>query len=68
MTLFLRVNNARFPQKVVPGDTIVFDLKLITPIRRGICHMQGVAYVGNKVVMEAEMLAQIVRKDKIEKK
>jgi len=68
LTLFLRVNNARFPQKVVPGDTIVFDLKLITPIRRGICHMQGVAYVGNKVVMEAEMLAQIVRKDKIEKK
>ncbi len=64
LTLFLRVNHARFTQKVVPGDTLVFDLKLITPIRRGICHMQGTAYVGNKIVMEAEMLAQIIKKDK----
>jgi len=48
--------------KVVPGDTIIFDLKLLSPVRRGLCHMGGKAWVGNKVVMEAEMLAQIVKK------
>ena len=43
---------------------IVFHLELISPIRRGICHMRGKAYVGDKVVMESEMMAQIVRRDK----
>lgn len=62
VTLFLKINNVRFRQKVVPGDTIIFDLKLISPIRRGICHMRGVASVGDNVVMEAEMIAQIVKK------
>lgn len=62
-TLFLKIANVRFRQKVVPGDTIIFDLKLIAPIRRGICHMKGEAYVGDKVVMEAEMMASIVKKN-----
>ncbi len=61
-TYFMKVDNARFKQKVIPGDTIVFDLRLASPIRRGICHMVGKAYVGDKVVMEAEMMAQIVKK------
>ena len=61
-TYFMKIENAKFKQKVLPGDTIVFALSLASPIRRGICHMKGHAYVGDKVVMEAEMMAQIVRK------
>jgi UDP-3-O-[3-hydroxymyristoyl] N-acetylglucosamine deacetylase/3-hydroxyacyl-[acyl-carrier-protein] dehydratase len=47
---------------MIPGDTVVFSLELVSPIRRGICHMKGQAIVGDKVVMEAEMMAQIVKK------
>jgi len=61
-TYFLKVDQTRFKQKVGPGDTLVFDLQLAAPIRRGICHMVGKAYVGDKVVMESEMMAQIVKK------
>lgn len=62
VTYFLKIDNVRLRHKVVPGDTIVFDLKLLSPVRRGLCHMGGKAWVGNKVVMEAEMLAQIIKK------
>ncbi|MDO9511879.1 MAG: bifunctional UDP-3-O-[3-hydroxymyristoyl] N-acetylglucosamine deacetylase/3-hydroxyacyl-ACP dehydratase [Bacteroidales bacterium] len=62
MTYFLKIDQVKFRQKVVPGDTLVFELKLVSPIRRGLCHMRGTAWVGEKVVMEAEMLAQIARK------
>ncbi len=58
-TYFLKIDNVRFKQKVVPGDTLVFKMNLISPVRRGICHMRGIAYVGSNVVMEAEMMAQI---------
>lgn len=61
-TYFLKITDTRFKQKVVPGDTVIFHLELITPIRRGICHMKGQAIVGDKVVMESEMMAQIVKK------
>ncbi|HNQ11596.1 MAG TPA: bifunctional UDP-3-O-[3-hydroxymyristoyl] N-acetylglucosamine deacetylase/3-hydroxyacyl-ACP dehydratase [Bacteroidia bacterium] len=61
-TYFLKIENARFKQKVAPGDVLIFELKLLSPIRRGLCHMSGRAIVDNKVVMEAEMLAQIVKK------
>lgn len=61
-TYFMKITEARFKQKVSPGDTVIFDLRLISPIRRGICHMSGIAVVGDKVVMEAEMMAQIVKK------
>jgi len=64
-TYFMKIDNVKFKQKVVPGDTLVFDLKLISPIRRGLVHMSGQAYVNGKVVMEAEMLAQVI-KDKTE--
>lgn len=62
-TYFMKITEARFKNMVVPGDTVVFNLRLLTPIRRGICHMKGEAIVGDKIVMEAEMMAQIVRKD-----
>lgn len=61
ITYFLKIDNVKFRDKVVPGDTLIFRLELIDPIRRGICHMKGVAYVGNKIVMEAELTAQIVK-------
>jgi UDP-3-O-[3-hydroxymyristoyl] N-acetylglucosamine deacetylase/3-hydroxyacyl-[acyl-carrier-protein] dehydratase len=61
LTYLMKIDGVKFKQKVVPGDTVVFELTLLTPIRRGICHMKGVAYVNNKPVMEAEMMAQIVK-------
>lgn len=60
-TYFLKINNVRYRQKVVPGDTLIFKLELISPIRRGIVNMQGTTYVGNKIVAEAEMMAQITK-------
>ena len=61
-TYFLKVEQARFKQKVLPGDSVVFALELTSPIRRGLVNMSGKAYVGDKVVMEADMMAQIVKK------
>ncbi len=61
LTYFMKIESVKFKQKVIPGDTVVFSLKLLSPIRRGICEMRGVAYVNNKPVMEAEMMAQIVK-------
>jgi UDP-3-O-[3-hydroxymyristoyl] N-acetylglucosamine deacetylase/3-hydroxyacyl-[acyl-carrier-protein] dehydratase len=58
-TLFLKIEGVKFRQKVVPGDTIIFDLELASPVRRGIAHMTGKGYVGNKVVIEAQMMASI---------
>lgn len=61
-TLFVKIDSVKFRNKVVPGDTIVFFNQLTAPMRRGLICMKGVAYVGNKIVMEAEMMAQIQRK------
>jgi UDP-3-O-[3-hydroxymyristoyl] N-acetylglucosamine deacetylase/3-hydroxyacyl-[acyl-carrier-protein] dehydratase len=61
-TYFMKITDVKFRQKVVPGDTLIFQLDLLSPIRRGLCHMKGTAFVGNKVVMEAELLAQISKK------
>lgn len=60
-TYFMKIDNVKFKQKVLPGDTIVFELNLISPMRRGLVHMGGKAYVNGKVVMEAEMLAQVIK-------
>jgi UDP-3-O-[3-hydroxymyristoyl] N-acetylglucosamine deacetylase/3-hydroxyacyl-[acyl-carrier-protein] dehydratase len=65
-TYFLKIENAKFKQKIVPGDTILFKMELVAPIRRGIVQMQGTAYVGNKIVSEAELTAQIVKRIKDE--
>ncbi|NKI25016.1 bifunctional UDP-3-O-[3-hydroxymyristoyl] N-acetylglucosamine deacetylase/3-hydroxyacyl-ACP dehydratase [Arenibacter sp. 6A1] len=62
LTLFMKIDNVKFKQKVLPGDTLIFHCSLITPIRRGICHMQAYAYANGKLVCEAEMMAQIVKK------
>lgn len=62
ITYFLKIENVRFKNKVVPGDTLIFDIRLTAPVRRGICQMKGTAWVGNKVVMEAEMMAQVTKK------
>jgi UDP-3-O-[3-hydroxymyristoyl] N-acetylglucosamine deacetylase/3-hydroxyacyl-[acyl-carrier-protein] dehydratase len=61
LTYFMKIDNVKFKQKVVPGDTLIFDLKLISPIRRGIVHMLGRAFVGNTLVSEAELMAQITK-------
>lgn len=60
-TLFLKIDNAKFKDRVVPGDTLVMKLELVEPIRRGICMMRGRAFVGDKLVSEADMMAQIVK-------
>ncbi|MBW6490569.1 MAG: bifunctional UDP-3-O-[3-hydroxymyristoyl] N-acetylglucosamine deacetylase/3-hydroxyacyl-ACP dehydratase [Lentimicrobium sp.] len=62
ITYFMKIDNVRFRQKVVPGDTLIFHLDLISPFRRGISHMKGTAYVGTKIVAEAELMAQITKK------
>lgn len=60
-TLFLKIDNAKFKDKVVPGDTLVMKMELTEPVRRGICVMKARAWVGDKLVSEAEMMASIVR-------
>jgi UDP-3-O-[3-hydroxymyristoyl] N-acetylglucosamine deacetylase/3-hydroxyacyl-[acyl-carrier-protein] dehydratase len=63
-TYFLKIDKVKFKQLVRPGDTLILKLELLSPIRRGICEMRGTAYVGNKLATEAELVAQIVRKDR----
>lgn len=61
LTYLLKIDNVRYKQQVVPGDTLIFKLDLMSPIRRGICQMQGRAYANGKLVSEAEIMAQIVK-------
>ncbi|MBN1462382.1 MAG: bifunctional UDP-3-O-[3-hydroxymyristoyl] N-acetylglucosamine deacetylase/3-hydroxyacyl-ACP dehydratase [Paludibacteraceae bacterium] len=60
-TYFMKIEEAKFRGKVIPGDTLVFRLDLIEPIRRGLVHMKATAFVGEKIVTEADLLAQIVK-------
>lgn len=60
-TYFLKIDNIKFRKKVVPGDTIVFKLELMTEIRRGVANMKGTAFVGDNIVAEGEFMAQIVK-------
>ena len=62
LTYFIKIDKVRFKQQVTPGDTLVFKLELLSPIRRGICHMQGYAYANGKLVTEAELMAQIAKR------
>lgn len=62
LTYFMKIDNVKFKHKVLPGDTLVFKCDLISPIRRGICHMQASAYANGKLVAEAELMAQIAKK------
>ncbi len=61
LTLFLKIENARFKDKVLPGSIIIFRCDLLAPIRRGIAQMKGIGLIGDKVVVEAELMAQIVK-------
>lgn len=61
-TYFIKIDNCKFKQKVVPGDTMILKMELISPIRRGICEMHGTVYVGGKVTTEADLVAQIVKR------
>lgn len=60
-TYFMKIDKVKFKQMVRPGDTLVFELNLLSPIRRGLVNMGGIAYVNGQPVMEAEMLAQVVK-------
>ena len=62
LTYFMKMDKVKFKQKVLPGDTLIFRAELITPIRRGICHMQACGYANGKLVVEAELMAQIAKK------
>lgn len=66
-TYFLKIDGVKFKAKVMPGDTLVFKLHLAEPIRRGIVQMHGEAFVGDKLVMEADLMAQIVKEKNLEK-
>jgi UDP-3-O-[3-hydroxymyristoyl] N-acetylglucosamine deacetylase/3-hydroxyacyl-[acyl-carrier-protein] dehydratase len=60
-TYFMKIDQVKFRQKVVPGDTLILRLEMITPIRRGISTMKGYVFVGEKLVCEAEFMAQIIK-------
>ena len=64
-TYFLKIDHCKFKNKVVPGDTLILKMELMHPVRRGICEMKGTIFVGDKIVCEAEMVAQIVKKPKV---
>ena len=64
-TYFLKIDQCKFKQKVVPGDTLILKMELLHPIRRGICEMRGTVYVGDKIVTEAILIAQIVKRPKV---
>ena len=61
-TYFLKIDNCKFKQMVKPGDTMLLKMELISPIRRGICEMRGTVYVGGKVVTEADLVAQVIKR------
>jgi UDP-3-O-[3-hydroxymyristoyl] N-acetylglucosamine deacetylase/3-hydroxyacyl-[acyl-carrier-protein] dehydratase len=64
-TYFLKIDNCKFKNKVVPGDTLILKMELMNPVRRGICEMKGTIFVGDKVIAEADLVAQIVKKPKV---
>lgn len=61
-TYFIKIDNCKFKQKVVPGDTMLLRMELLEPIRRGICVMRGNVFVGNKLCTEADLTAQLVKR------
>ncbi len=61
-TYFVKMDDARFRQKVLPGDTMILKMEMMAPIRRGMCEMRGTVYVGNKIATEATLMAQLVKR------
>lgn len=64
-TYFVKIDNCKFKQKVIPGDTMLLKLELVGPIRRGLCEMHGTVYVGNKIATEAILMAQLVKRERL---
>ncbi len=64
LTLFMKMDKVKFKRRVLPGDTLIFKAELMEPIRRGICHMQAYGYANDKLVIEAQLMAQITKKEK----
>ena len=62
LTFFAKIDNAKFKYPVVPGDTLIFKCELLSPLRRGICHMRAQAFVDGKLTSEADLMAKIIRK------
>lgn len=60
-TYFMKIDNVKFRQKVVPGDTLLFHVSFMTPLRRGMAVMKGLAFVGECIVCECEFMAQIIK-------
>lgn len=60
-TYFMKIDNVKFRQKVVPGDTLIFHISFMTEMRRGMAVMKGLAFVGEKIVSECEFMAQIIK-------
>ena len=60
-TYFMKIDNVKFRQKVVPGDTLIFHVSFLTEMRRGCDYMKGYALVGDKIVSEAEFMAHIIK-------
>ncbi len=57
----MKFNEVKFRSKVVPGDTLILRLDLVEPIRRGLVHMKGTAFVGERIVTEADFMAQVIK-------
>ncbi|HNJ90223.1 MAG TPA: bifunctional UDP-3-O-[3-hydroxymyristoyl] N-acetylglucosamine deacetylase/3-hydroxyacyl-ACP dehydratase [Chitinophagales bacterium] len=62
-TYFLKIDKVKFKRKVLPGDSLLLKMELMAPIRRGICEMKATAYVGNNIVTEGELTAQVVKRN-----
>ena len=60
-TYFMKIDNVKFRSKVVPGDTLLFHVSFMTPLRRGCAVMKGYAFVGEKIVTECEFMAQVIK-------
>ena len=63
LTFFMKIDNAKFKHPVYPGDQLIFKLELMTPIRRGICHMRGYVFVNGNLMTQGDLMAQIKRKE-----
>ena len=60
-TYFIKIDNVKLRKKVVPGDTLIFKVELMTEMRRGMANMKGTAFVGDTIVSEGEFMAQVVK-------
>ena len=64
-TYFIKIDKVKFKKKIIPGDTMIFKIDLLEPIRRGIVHMQGYGYCNGQLAVEAEMMAQVAKQNEI---